>query len=228
MKIGKQIISGLVLLMILSFQCQAKADQKIKSLSVPIPLILNNDLSIDKSSIGANLVLVVPETITYKKMVLNKGTTLIGTVKKFKTSKRYRKNGYFEILVNSINYPDTGLVKLKKPIDIKIYNPEIMHRKDKPTWMKTSESILFCSDCAIGGTSLPLYIYEDFWWDESIKDKSKGYKWRDILSKTLIVYYVYDFFKKYPDPNYTQGSEVKIKFNKNVSKKLFVQSSPIT
>lgn len=224
MKMYKQLISGLVLLMVLSFPIQAKADQKIKSLKTPLTFTLSNDLSVDKTQIGENISFIVPETITYKKMVLNKDTTLIGTVIKFKKSKKYRKNGYFEILINSVNYPEKGLVNLKKPIDIKIYDVEIMHRKDKPAWMKTSEGILFCSDCAIGGTSLPLYLYENFKWDETIKDKTKAYKWGNALSKTLVVYYVYDFFKKYPDPNYTQGSSVKIKLKKKVSKELFQQS----
>jgi len=225
MKTYKQIISALALILILSVPVQARADQKTESSRGTIPFTLNNDLSTDKAPIGANIALVVPETITYKKMILNKDTTLLGTVTKFKKAKKYRKNGYFEILVTSINYPDKGLVNLKKPIDIKIYDPEIMHRKDKPDWMKTSEAILFCSDCAIGGTSLPLYLYENFKWDETIKDKSKAYKWGDALSKTLVVYYIYDFFKKHPDPNYVQGSEVKIKFKKRIIKEIFVKNN---
>lgn len=226
MKMYKQIISGLVLLLILSFPSQAKADQKIKSLKEPLPFTINNDLSIGKTKIGECVILVIPETITYKKMILNKDTFLIGTVKNFKKSKRYRRNGFFEISIEEICYPGNVLVSLKKPIDIKIYNPEIMKRKDKPAWMKVSESILFCSDCAIGGTSLPLYLYENFKWDKTIKDKSKAYKISNALSKSLVVYYIYDFFKKYPDPDYTQGSDVKIKLKKKVTKKLFIQSNP--
>jgi len=227
MKTNKQIISGLVLLLIFSFPSHAKADQKIKNLSAPIPFTISRELSPDLTKLGTDIDLVVPEDITYKKLGLKKGTALVGTVVMFKKSKKYRKNGYFEFLITDINYQDKGLVNLDKPIYIKLYDPEIMIRKDKPAWMKASESILFCSDCAIGGTSLPLYLYENFKWDKSIKNKSKSYKISNALSKSLVVYYIYDFFKKYPDPNYTQGSEVKIKFKKKFTKKLFTQNSPI-
>ena len=130
-------------------------------------------------------------------------------------------------MVNSINYPDRGLITLKTPLDIKIYDPEIMQRKDKPAWMKTSEAIFFCSDNVIPGTSLPLYLYETFKWDKTMKDKSKKYKWGIILAKTTTAYYYVDFFKKHADPNYTQGSEVRIKFKKKVSKELFTPSNPV-
>lgn len=227
MKISKQIVSIISLMILISFPLKTNADETTKSLKNPIPLVFGSDLCPDKTALGTKVFLVAPETITYKKMVLKKDTTLIGTVKKFKKSKRYRKNGYFEIAISAINHPDDGLMTLKTPIDVKIYAPEIMHRKSKPAWMKTSEAILFCSDCAIGGTSLPLYLYENFKWDETIKNKSKSYKWGNALSKTLVVYYIYDFFKKYPDPNYTQGSEVKIKFKKKFTKKIFTQKETV-
>lgn len=222
MKKQKLIILSLILLIFLNSQIIVSAQQRIKNLSTPIPFELNDKLNFEITHIGTTVKLIIPEDITYKKMILKKGTILIGTVKKFKASKRYRRNGYFEITVNSISYPDKVLISLKKTIDIKIYNPEMMHRKGKPAWMKTSEGILFCSDCAIGGTSLPLYLYENFKWDETIKDKSKAYKWGNAISKTLVVFYVYDFFKKYPDPDYKEGDIVSIKLKKKISKEIFV------
>lgn len=218
----KLIVLSVILLMFINPQMKVSAEQKIKTLRAPIPFEVNGTLNPENPPIGATVKLVIPEDITCKNMVLKKNTTLIGTVKKFKLSQRYRRNGYFEIVVNSINYPDKGLINLKKTIDIKIYNPEMMHRKGKPAWMKTSEGILFCSDLAIGGTSLPLYLYENFKWDETIKEKSKAYKWGNALSKTLVVYYVYDFFKKYPDPDYKEGDIVNIKLKKKISKELFI------
>lgn len=222
MKRQKLIVLSVILLMFLSPQMKANAEQNIKTLRAPIPFEINGKLHPASTSIGTTIELVAPEDITFKNMALKKGTTLIGTVKKFKLSKKYRRNGYFEIVINSINFPDKGLINLEKTINIKIYNPEMMHRKGKPAWMKTSEGILFCSDCAIGGTSLPLYLYENFKWDETIKDKSKAYKWGNALSKTLVVYYIYDFFKKYPDPDYKEGDIVNIKLTKKISKVVFL------
>lgn len=209
----------LILVMFLNLQIKVNAEQNIKTLQAPIPFEINGKLNPASTPIGATVSLVVPEDIICKNMTLKKGTTLIGTVKKFKLSKKYRRNGYFEIIISSINFPDKGLINLKKTINIKIYDPEIMHRKGKPAWMKTSEGILFCSDCAIGGTSLPLYLYENFKWDETIKNKSKAYKWGNALSKTLVVYYIYDFFKKYPDPDYKEGDIVNIKLTKKYQKR---------
>lgn len=216
------IILSLILLMFFNLQMKVSAEQNIKTLSTPIPFEFNDKLNSEKTHIGTRVVLILPEDIIYKKMILKKNTALIGTAKKFKISQRYRRNGYFEIIIDSISSPDKGLISLKKTIDIKIYNPEMMHRKGKPAWMKTSEGILFCSDCAIGGTSLPLYLYENFKWDETIKNKSKAYKWGNAISKTLVVYYIYDFFKKYPDPDYKEGDIVHIKLKKQISKELFV------
>lgn len=222
MKRQKLIVLSFILLMFLNQQMKAGAEQNIKTLRAPIPFDVNGKLNPANTPIGATVALVIPEDIIYKNMILKKNTALIGTVKKFKTSKRYRRNGYFEIIVNSISYPDKGLINLKKTIDIKIYDPEIMHRKGKPAWMKTSEGILFCSDCAIGGTSLPLYLYENFKWDETMKEKSKAYKWGNALSKTLVVYYIYDFFKKYPDPVYKEGDIINVKLKKKISKEVFI------
>lgn len=221
MKRQKLIVLSLILLIVLNLQIKVSAEQNIKTLRTPIPFEINGKLNPASTPMGATVALVIPDDITCKNMILKKDTTLIGTVKNFKLSKRYRRNGYFEIVINSINLPDKGLIALKKTINIKIYDPEIMHRKGKPAWMKTSEGILFCSDCAIGGTSLPLYIYENFKWDETMKDKSKAYKWGNALSKTLVVYYIYDFFKKYPDPDYKEGDIVNIKLKKKLSKELF-------
>lgn len=221
MKRQKLKVLSLILLLFLNTQMRTKAEQNIKTLNAPIPFEINHKLNPTDTPIGTVVELITPENINYKNMTLKKDIILIGTVKKFKLSKRYRRNGYFEIAFDSINYPDKGLIKLKKIINIKIYDPEIMHRKGKPAWMKTSEGILFCSDCAIGGTSLPLYIYEDFKWDETMKDKSKAYKWGNVLSKTLVVYYIYDFFKKYPDPDYKEGDIVNIKLKKKISKEIF-------
>lgn len=222
MKTQKLIVLSLIFLMFLNPQRKVKAEQNIKTLTVPIPFEVNSKLNPASTPIGATIELVTPEDITYKNMTLKRDTVLIGKVKKFELSKRYRRNGYFEIVINSISYPDKGLINLKKTINIKIYNPEMMHRKGKPAWMKTSEAILFCSDCAIGGTSLPLYLYENFKWDETMKDKSKAYKWGNALSKTLVVYYIYDFFKKYPDPDYKENDIVNIKLKKKISKELFI------
>lgn len=222
MKIKTLVVFSLILLMFLNPQIKVSAKQNIKTLQAPIPFEVNGKLNHTSTSIGETVELVTPEDITCKNITLKKRTILIGTVKKFKPSKRYRRNGYFEIAINSINSPDKGLINLKKTINIKIYNPEIMHRKGKPAWMKTSEAILFCSDCAIGGTSLPLYLYENFKWDETMKDKSKSYKWGNALSKTLVVYYIYDFFKKYPDPDYKEGDIVNIKLKKKISKEVFI------
>lgn len=222
MKRQNLTILSLILLMFLNLQIKANAEQNIKTLQAPIPFEINGKLNPAGNPIGVAIGLVVPEDITCKNMTLKKDTTLIGTVKKFKLSKRYRRNGYFEIVITSINFPDKGLINLKKTINIKIYNPEMMHRKEKPAWMKTSEGILFCSDCAIGGTSLPLYLYENFKWDETMKDKSKAYKWGNALSKTLVVYYIYDFFKKYPNPDYKEGDIVNIKLTKKISKEIFM------
>lgn len=222
MKRQKLILLSLISLMFLNSQIKTNAEENIKTFRAPIPFEVNGKLNPLSTPIGTTVGLITPEDITCKNMILKKDTILIGTVKKFKLSERYRRNGYFEIVINSINYPDKGLINLKKTINIKIYDPEIMHRKGKPAWMKTSEGILFCSDCAIGGTSLPLYLYENFKWDETIKDKSKAYKWGNALSKTLVVYYIYDFFKKYPDPNYKQGDIVNIKLEKKILKELFI------
>lgn len=224
MKIQKTIILSLILSFFLTPHMRANAVQNIKTLQSPIPFEVNNKLNSTSTSIGTPIELITPEDIICKNMTLKKGTILIGKVKKFKSSKRYRRNGYFEIAINSINSPDKGLINLKKTINIKIYDPEIMHRKGKPAWMKTSEGILFCSDCAIGGTSLPLYLYENFKWDETMKDKSKSYKWGNALSKTLVVYYIYDFFKKYPDPDYQQGDIVNIKLKKKDQKRYLFNS----
>lgn len=222
MKIQRLIVLSLVLLMFFNLQTKADAEQNIKTMRAPIQFEINGRLDPANPVVGDVVKLFVPDDIICKKMVLRKNTILIGTIKKFKVSKRYRRNGYFEITIDSINYPDKELIHLKKPINIKIYNPEMMHRKGKPAWMKTSEAILFCSDCAIGGTSLPLYLYENFKWDETMKEKSKAYKWGNALSKTLVVYYVYDFFKKYPDPDYKEGDIVNIKLKKKLSKEIFI------
>lgn len=222
MKRQKLIVLSLVLLMLLNLQMKANAEQNIKTLRIPVPFEVKGKLDPINTTIGEAVELVTPDDITCKSLTLKKNTILLGKVIKFKTSKKYRRNGYFKILVDSINYPDKGLIVLKTPITIKIYNPEMMHRKGKPAWMKTSEAILFCSDCAIGGTSLPLYLYENFKWDETMKEKSKAYKWGNALSKTLVVYYIYDFFKKYPDPDYKEGDIVNIKFKKKISKEVFM------
>lgn len=222
MKISKPTILSLILLMFLNLQIKVSAEQNIKTLRMPIPFEVKGKLDPININIGESVELVTPDDIICKNFELKKNTILIGKITRFKTSKRYRRNGYFQIAIDSINFPDKGLISLKKPLNIKIYNPEMMHRKGKPAWMKTSEGILFCSDCAIGGTSLPLYIYEDFKWDETMKDKSNAYKWGNVLSKTLVVYYVYDFFKKYPDPDYKDGDIINIKFKKKISKELFV------
>lgn len=222
MKRQKLIVLSLILLMFSNLQMKVNAEQTIKTLRTPIPFEINSKLNSSNTPIGSTVELFIPENIICKNMILKKNTTLIGTVKKFKVSKRYRRNGYFEIIVSSINSPDKGLINLKKTIDIKIYDPEIMHRKGKPTWMKTSEGILFCSDCAIGGTSLPLYLYENFKWDPTMKEKSNAYKWGNALSKTLVVYYIYDFFKKYPDPDYKEGDIVNIKLKKKISNEIFI------
>lgn len=222
MKIQKLMVLSLILLMFLNLQMKVSAEQNIKTLRTPIPFEINGKLNQASSPIGKTIQLIVPDDIICKNLTLKKNTALIGTVTKFKLSKRYRRNGYFEIAINAIKYPDKESINLKKPINIKIYDPEIMHRKGKPTWMKTSEGILFCSDCVIGGTSLPLYLYENFKWDDEMKDKTKAYKWGNALSKTLVVYYVYDFFKKYPDPDYKEGDVVNIELNKKISKKLFI------
>lgn len=221
MKRQKLIVLSVMLLMFINPQMRANAEQNIKTLSAPIPFTINNELSLDKIEIGSEVVLVVPDDIVYKKSTLKKDTALIGTVVKFKKSKRYYKNGYFEILVHSINYPDKNIIVLKKPLDIKLYNPEIMVRKNKPAWMKVSEAVFFCSDNVIPGTSLPLYIYETFKWDKSLKDKSRRYKWGIILSKTTTVYYYADFVVKHADPNYKEGDIVNIKLKKKASKELF-------
>lgn len=55
-----------------------------------------------------------------------------------------------------------------------------------------------------------------------MKDKSKAYKWVNALSKTLVVYYIYDFFKKYPDPDYKEGDIINIKLKKKISKEVFI------
>lgn len=223
MKIKTQLVLSLILVIFLNTQIKVSAEQNIKTLSAPIPFEINCKLNPAGTPIGTTVELIAPKDIICKNMILKKDTTLIGTVKKFKLSKRYRRNGYFEIVISSIKYPDKELINLKKAISVKIYNPEMMHRKGKPAWMKTSEAILFCSDCAIGGTSLPLYLYENFKWDETMKDKNKAYKWGNALSKTLVVYYIYDFFKKYPDPDYKEGDILNIKLKKKISKEIFIK-----
>lgn len=220
MKINKQLILSLILLLLMSFQMQAKAVQKV-TLGTPIPFTLDNDLNLDKTQIGEDIALVVSEDVNIKNLVLKKSTILNGNVLNFTKTKRYRRNGYFECLVKTINYPNKGLITLKTPIDIKIYDPEIMNRKNKPAWMKTTEALSFCCDNVIPGSAMPFYIYETFKYDKTLKSKSKKYKWGIILVKSTTSYYYADFFRKHKDPSYKQGDAVKIKFKKGISKEIF-------
>jgi len=220
MKIHKQLILSLILLLLMTFQMQVKAEQKV-NLSTPIQFTLDNDLNLDKTQIGENITLVVSEDVNIKNLVLKKGTALNGNVLNFTKTKRYRRNGYFECLVKSINYPDKGLIILKIPIEIKIYDTEIMERKNKPVWMKTTEAIAFCCDNVIPGAAMPFYIYETFKYDKTLKSKSKRYKWGIIIVKSTTSYYYADFFRKHKNPCYKQGDAVKIKFKKGVSKEIF-------
>ncbi len=173
-----------------------------------------------QTQIGDEVHLTLTEDAVFKKLKLTSGTELIGSILNTKESKRFRRNGYFEILITKIQTKNHEQITLNKPIDLKIYTPEIMNRKNKPKWMKTTDAIVFCADNVIPGPGLPFYIYEVFKWDKTLKEKSTRYKWGLVLVKTTTTYYWADFLIKHDSPQYAQGDIINLKLTNKATDRI--------
>ena len=199
----------------------------VKSLSEPIPIVINNNLDSSIIKPGDMFSITIPDSLMYKNLSIKTNTTLAGNVIAVQSSKNLNRHGYIELQIKYANISNSEWInldsKLDKPFFVKLYDLDVQNNKYKkkivPPIFRVASHILPFGIAVNESVS----VFSEFRNDSNseigfmTKLKNGAFKGSGIPELVL-------FCKSGPNPNYRAGQYVEIRFKKNDLKKIFMLS----
>lgn len=196
----------------------------VKSLSEPIPIVINNNLDSSTVMPGDRFSITIPDNLIYKDFSLKTNTILSGNVITVQSSKNFNRHGYIELHIKDINISNTERInldsKLRKPLFIKLYDLEVQNNKYKrkivPPIFRIASHILPIGIAINESASIFSEFRNDSNSEIELMTKLKSGALKGSGIPDLIL-----FCKSGANPNYKAGQYVEIRFKKKDLKKIF-------
>jgi len=224
------ILCLLTFLGLTSFQ-SANAEIEIKSHKAPVILVLENDISMEKSHVGDSVNFHPSDTLVYDNQIIPGTSKFIGKITEIKKSKRFGKNGFIKLEMNRFCISDSNCVNIeennKKIPYIKLYDKKIQVSKIYEN--SILDPAIFVGGIAVdfilpgvGSAIDGIYDVHDEFKKDPERKKSIIKKVGSGLWETTMIPSVIRFFRVRPNPKYQSGQHILIRFNPDFLGKVFI------